>query len=352
MSQSFFFWIVSASAGIFGLNLISRDLNVWANSVGVASERRKLKKVNLSLREIEESLAAGLIPAQEKWLALAALPEPWGALSYNSLTELRTSGAALLPTLRRLRALAQEHEAALMDAKARSAQALSQAVLCAALVPGFGAILYVLLPGVDEHPYQWAMSCALAIAMASLGSALMLKLSTSARWAGLSEEHRPWILAAQCAGERFLALVRAGTPADLSWTKSAELLQQQAPALAVRWGFSVWTDPPFSPLPKSTAAQALIEFGTALKRSVQVSVMEGRPCGDRVETSLQALRQELRSQIDRELNVLPTRALRPLFLFVAPSILGILFFGLWLSWSQVSSGIGGGIGGGGSFFAL
>jgi hypothetical protein len=341
VTQSHFYWILSACSGVFGLRIISQDLNIWANSVGVASERKKLKKVGQALREIEESLAAGLIPSQEKWAALAALPEPWGALSYKSLTELRASGAALLPTLRRLRALAQEHEAALMDAKARSAQALSQAVLCAALVPAFGAILYVLLPGVDEHPYQWGMSCVLAIGMASLGSACMLKLSTDARWAGLSEEHRSWILAAQCAGERFLALVRAGTPADLSWTKSSELLQEQAPALASRWGFSVWSDPAFQPPPKSTAALALIEFGIALKRCVQVSVMEGRPCGDRVETSLLALRQELRAQIDRELNVLPTRALRPLFLFVAPSILGLLFFGLWLSWTQVSFGIGG-----------
>ena len=74
------------------------------------------------------------------------LPAPWGALSFQSLTELRTSGAALLPTLRRLRNLAEEHEAALLDAKARSAQALSQAMLCAVLVPIFGSLLYVFYP--------------------------------------------------------------------------------------------------------------------------------------------------------------------------------------------------------------
>src|SRR6185312_11640334 len=188
---------------------------------------------------------------------------PWGALTYQSLTELRSSGAALLPTLRRLRDLAQEHEAALLDAKARSAQALSQAVLCGCLVPGFGAVLYVLLPGVGEHPYQWAIACGVAMGASMVGTALLLKFASAARWAGLNEECRSWVLSAQCSGERFLALVRSGTPADLSWTKAMELLQSRAPALALRWGASIWAESPKLPLPKAPAASALIEFGSA-----------------------------------------------------------------------------------------
>jgi hypothetical protein len=339
MAQSEILWIISAFSGLFGLRLLSRDLNVWANSIGVVAERKNLRKIALQLREIEEALGTGLTPPVEKWNALSQLPAPWGALTYQSLVELRASGAALLPTLRRLRALAEEHEAALLDAKARSAQALSQAVLCAVLVPVFGSLLYVLLPGVDEHPYQWGLGCIVAMSLASIGSAFMLKLSGNARWAGLPEDCRPWILSAQCAGERFLALVRSGTPADISWTKASELLQKQAPGLALRWGASVWTEPAQLSPPKSAAALALVDFGRVLKRGVQASVMEGRPCGDRVESALQGLRQELRSQIDRELSVLPTRALKPLFIFVAPSILGLLFFGSYLSWTQVSAGV-------------
>lgn len=339
MSRPEIEWILCSFFGLSALALICRDLNVWSNSVGVMAERRSLARIALALREIEENLVSGSIPSQEQWGALSTLPAPWGSLIHQSLTELRASGAALLPTLKRLRTLAQEHEAALLDARARSAQAVSQAVLCAALVPGFGAILYALLPGVDEHPYLWMIGCILAMAMASIGSALMLRLSSSARWAGLPEECRSWVLSSQCAGERFLALVRSGTPADLSWTRSTELLQAQAPALAVHWGANVWTEAPKIPAPRSTAAAALIEFGRALKRTVQASVMEGRPCGDRVETALLGLRQEIRAQMDRELSVLPTRALKPLFIFVAPSILGLLFFGIYLAWLQVSSGV-------------
>jgi hypothetical protein len=337
--QSRLFWILSATFGLLALSILSRDLNVWTNSIGVVAERKRLKRIAQLLREIEESLCTGLIPPPEKWSSLALLPSPWGALIFQSASELRASGAALLPTLRRLRALAEEHESALLDAGAKSAQAVSQAVLCAAMVPVFGSALYILLPGVDGHPYQWFFACALAMVSASFGSAWMLKFSSNARWAGLNEECRPWVLSAQCAGERFLALIRAGTPPDISWTKASDLLHEHAPSLAIRWGPSVWADAARLPPPKSTAACALIEFGTALKRTVQVSVMEGRPCGDRVETALQSLRQEIRSQIDRELGLLPTRALRPLFALVAPSILGLLFYGLWLSWVQVAEGM-------------
>ena len=135
-------------------------------------------------------------------------------------------------------------------------------------------------------------------------------------------------------------LVRSGTPADIAWTRAHELLLEQAPGLATRWGATVWTDPAKLQPPKSSAALALIDFGSALRRSVQASVMEGRPCGERIEGALAGLRQELRSQIDRELSVLPTRALKPLFFFVAPSVLGLLFFGMYLSWSEVSVGVG------------
>ena len=132
-----------------------------------------------------------------------------------------------------------------MDAKAKSSQALSQALVCSFMVPLFGGVLYFLLPGVGEHPYLWGIVCMLSLGVASLGSAWLLHMSSSARWGGLQNDQRGWVLAAQCAGERFLALVRAGTPSDLAWTRACELLIREAPALAVReWGSSVWSPTP------------------------------------------------------------------------------------------------------------
>ena len=102
-------WILCFGFGWIALQRIAENLNVWANSIGVAAERRRLKSVSLSLQEIEESLSSGMVPDSDMWAALERLPQPWGSLIFQSLSELRSSGGALLPTLRRMRVLAEEH---------------------------------------------------------------------------------------------------------------------------------------------------------------------------------------------------------------------------------------------------
>jgi hypothetical protein len=332
-------WILCFLSAMATLHIVSRDLNVWANSVGIAAERRRLKRVSQLLQEIEETLNAGVLPTLEKWEAVRELPGLWGPLIYQSLTELRASGAALLPTLRRLRNLADEHQVSLMDAKAKASQSLSQALVCSLLVPIFGTVLYVLLPGVSDHPYQWAIACFSSLLLASLGSAWLLHLSSNARWGGLDRDQRVWVLLSQCAGERFLALVRSGTPADLAWTNACELLIREAPDFAENWGSSVWSQSNSNLKDQNASARVLIETGGALKKAVQLSLMEGRPCTERVENALLALRQELRSQVDRELSLLGTRALKPLFICVAPSVLMLMGVGVWMTWIQVSAGV-------------
>lgn len=305
---------------------------------GSGQERAKLRKVCALLQEIEETLAAGLVPESGRWAALQALPAPWGELTFSSLQELRSCGGALLPTLRRLRQLAQEHGAALSEARARSSQALAQALVCAMLVPAFGSALYWLLPGIDSRAVLWGLACAGSVGLAGLGALWMISIADRARWAGLPLEARPWILASQCAGERFLALVRSGNPADLAWVRACQWLKQEAAGLAEHWGASVWKgaegNTPASS--KIAAIRALEEAGAQLRKAVQVSLMEGRPCTERVETALAGLRHELRTQVERELGLLGTRALKPLFLCVAPALFLLLGFGLWLSWQQAA----------------
>ena len=167
----------------------------------------------------------------------------------------------------------------------------------------------------------------------------MLSMMEQARWAGLPASQRAWIFASQCAGERFLALVRAGNPADIAWSRAGELLRVEAPALALAWGPSVWKEKPAASTPcRPAAAQALVEAGDSLRKAVQVSLMEGRPCLERVEAALEALRHEIKALVERELSLLTTRALQPLFLFVAPPILGLLAYGLYLSWERLGGG--------------
>ena len=316
---------------ISGLWFLVKDVDL-SRMPDLRRESRGLQKVAFLLHELQETLEAGLVPTQLRWQELEKLPEPWGQLASQSLLELRAQGGALMPTLKRLRALAEEHLSSLKDAKAKSAQALAQSMVCAALVPVFGSLLYVMLPGVSNRPWVWISGCALAVLSGILGAFWLLSIAESARWGGLRVHQRSWILAAQCGGERFLSLVRSGVPGDLAWTRAAELLPT---ALASEWGFSVWGNPGsqgqlFGP------AQVITQMGNAVRKAVQVSLMEGRPCTERVESVLYAFREDVRAQVSRELALVATRALKPLFFCIAPALFGMLIFGLYLGWQNAA----------------
>jgi hypothetical protein len=325
----FFFALVSF---FLGARILYREcFRDFQFGLGIQKQRLELQRVHQLLQEIEELLGAGMLPSKEHWERLQKLPPPWGSLAYESLQELRSSGGAILPTLRRLKDLANSQVRALADARARSSQAFAQALACTLLIPTFGGVLYWLMPGVSDSPWIWVFLCILSLLIAGVGALWLLSMAQDARWAGLPRTARTWILASQCAGERFLALMRAGTPADLAWTRAIELLSSEAPSLALLWGHSVWKSAPLdSGSISNPASRLFIETGEALRRAVQVSLMEGRPCAERVEAALMSLTHEIKARVEAELTLLSTRALKPLFLCVAPGIFLLLGAGFLL----------------------
>lgn len=333
-------WALAFLCLVIGIrNLFS---NLPFLQTGLGRQRLVLKRVSWRFQEFEELLSAGLVPSDEDWNQIRELPDPWGSLAFESLRDLRSQGGAMLPTLKRFRSLAQQHDSSLADAKAKSAQAFAQALICFALVPVFSGALYLLLPGVSEYPWKWGLASGFSLVLALTGALWILYMAEMARWCGLRGMAREWILLSQCTGEKFLALVRSGTPSDLAWIHACELLSKKSPDLALEWGRSVWgqgeeTDKFPRRANLSQAGRQIIEAGYSLRKAIQVSLMEGRPCTDRVETALHALRQEMKAQSERELSLLGTRALKPLFLCVAPSILGLLLFGLWLTWQNTGA---------------
>lgn len=324
---------------VFG-GLLARELSrspalaVWRP---IRRERERLARVLDALWMWEETLAAGLLPETTHWQRLRALPEPWGELIESGLQELRASGAALLPTLKRFRGLALDEDATLVEAQARTGQALAQALFCAGLVPVFGAVLYALLPGLNEHAGTWAGVCMLSLGGALGGARWMIALAEQARWGGLAVVDRPAVLAAFSAGEAFLAWIRSGSPADLAWIRAWDGLHRRQARLARAWGASVWEDGTSGVrASKVPAFEVLARAGENLKRAVQASLMEGRPCAERVEAALAGTRKDFRAQVDRELASLATRSLRPLMGCVAPAIFVELLAALWLSWERMS----------------
>lgn len=305
-------------------------------SLGIAGHQRKLQKVTVLLRELEETLQAGLLPPSEQWDSLKSLSPPWGKLSHQSIQSLRNSGGSLTPTLKRLRELAEHHSATLEEARAKSSQAFAQCFICFLLAPLLGVALYLLIPEIEQNQRTWIFACFLSLCWTSVGGLWLLQMSENARWGGLPAPRRKWTLLAECSGEQFLALLRSGTPPDLAWTQACQGLTEEAPDLSLLWGNSIWDSSPH--LLKNRAEQILNSFGSSLKKAIHLSLMEGRPCTDRVESALMSLRQTMKAQVERELSLLSTRALKPLFICIAPALLGLLLFGIWLASSDALDG--------------
>ncbi|MEO5970445.1 MAG: hypothetical protein ABIQ95_11010 [Bdellovibrionia bacterium] len=325
---------------------LKSELIAFSSLWGFGRNQVELQAVSNVLREIEETLLAGMIPTPERWDLIQKLSQPWGSLASESLNELRSTGGSLIPTLRRLRNLAEAQIASLSEARARSSQASGQALACSMLVPALGTALYFLLPTVREHGKAWFLACCSAIILTGIGALWLLHLAEVARWGGLAVKNRNWVLSSQCAGERFLALLRTGTPADIAWTGALNLLAKDSRDLALAWGYSIWESATRTKQVEGffrvqgPAEKAILEAGNSIKKSIQVSTMEGRPCLERVETVFQALRQEMKSLVERELGLLATRALKPLFVCVAPALFGLLAFGLCLAAGDVMGDLG------------
>lgn len=325
-------WVWSATV-LFLLVALKDGWRLLAPGLSLSGrEKRALVLVSSILHEFQDLFEAGLVPGSEKWEALKELPAPWGQLTYQSVVELRSRGGSVLPTIRRLRDLVERHSKALQNARARSSQALAQALACGALVPLFGAVLYLLLPGVDSRPWLWFILSCLAFLGAAVGALWLVHLADHARWGGLQGSERSWVIAAQCAGERLLSLIRAGQPPDLAWAEAVRFLSVDSPDLARLWGFQVYESVSAKQSYGAPCRRALVEAGEAIRRAIQVSLMEGRACSERIEGVLLSLRSQIDAGIEQELSLLGTRALKPLFVCVAPALFGLLGAGVFLTW--------------------
>ncbi len=324
----FFFILVGCSFRFWVI-----EFNRICAAFGLVQKSDEVRNVINLLEEFQGLLESGVVPSPESWSLLKTLPSPWGPLLSQSIEELRQAGAQVLPTLRRFKNLAVDQRESLKKAKARAAQSLAQALICFGLVPVFGSLLYALLPGLEKNFSVWLMACVLSASVSGLGAIWMIKQSEWARWGGLPYSKRNSVLTAQIGGERLIALLRGGEPADLAWVKAIQWIENHSSELASEWGHSVWSTETVTKK-HSDFPVCLIEAGRDLKHSVWVSVMEGRSCLERIESAIFSLSSGWTAQVEREIALLATRSLKPLFFTVAPSLLGLMAFGLWLSWKE------------------
>lgn len=286
------------------------------------------------LRDLREKLESGFLPENKEWEFLKRIEPPWGYLCFENLSELRQGGIPVVPTLVRFEKMLSEQRKADQDARSKSAQAWGQAAVCGAVVPLIALALYFLVPGLNEMGGSWLLLSGFAVLLDAFAMLWMITLAESARWAGLRPDRRDWWVSAICFSERLLGSLRSGTPADLAWSKAVPHLRQQSQDLALFWGADIWSEPAHANVRFETSERALINHGSRIRKAIQISVYEGRGCSERIEAAIESLRLELTSEVDRQLQLLPTQALKPLFFCVAPSILMLLVFAFGLTWER------------------
>ena len=114
-----------------------------------------------------------------------------------------------------------------------------------------------------------------------------------------------------------------------------EELSIHDPVLVREWKVQVW-DPDFRLATQTTneCERLILQLGIEVRRSIQTSLIEGRACLDRIESVHRSFLLDLKARISKELNLLPNRCLKPLFIFVLPSVMILMVGSFALCFSE------------------
>jgi hypothetical protein len=296
----------------------------------------ELRLAAARLKRIQELLESGLVPDSMEWDQIKDFPEPWNRIVSDSLLELRNQGAPVLPTLTRVQRTLTEQVDFVLEAKTKSAQALSQALLSLLLVPGFGAFLFLMLPGLKQARTEFFVLLFFSTLISSGAFLWILALSDRARFGNVRSENRRWWVSVHAAIEKIFALISAGHPPDQAWRVTILELASSDPSLARAWGSQVWDR--FEQSADSAEGECerlMVSLGVEVRRSIQTSLIEGRGCLDRMESIHRSFLSEVKLKVQHELNLLPNRCLMPLFVCVFPSVVLLLGGSLWLFFQEM-----------------
>lgn len=289
---------------------------------GAAARDAAVARQETALSAVIESLRGGLLPGSGAWEELERIDREAEAggdgagLGAGELArELRRRGAPVLPTLLRARALAIRQRALRERARAELAGVRAQARLALGVIPLVGVGFPWLLPGLSASTPAWIAVTLLAWGLAAAAGVWMERIGESARWAGLPRAERAWAGLAPCAGERFLAWLRAGLAPEGAWRETLVWLAGRAPDLHALWS---------SGTARGTAggrARSEIEaLGRKLEQVASDARREGRGCGERIEAALDGFGEAWECEAAAQLARAPLRALRPMYVLVAPAL--------------------------------
>jgi len=337
-------WFLCGFFSISGFLGLWADVSVIREKYATGQKIQVLRRVSVFLLNFQNILRSGGVPGEEMMQQLASLESPWREVIGRSIERLREGGAELTPVLLRFRSLADDASRTVQQASVRISQSLSQALIVALLIPLTGYALYQMIPGLNQQSGIW-MGMTTIASMAGVGGIFwILHLSNRAAFGNLAPARADWLVIVPCAGEEFLSLIRSGHPPDIAWFTVCEGLARNPVTrpLTEYWGVRLWEQGQSEGvwrLPAGTVLESLAECGREIRKCVQISLMEGRPCISSVESVLDLNRVQVTSRIEGGLEQLPARCMKPLFLLIAPAIFTLLFGGLALAFRSVSGGL-------------
>jgi len=331
---------INTKVGLWTLSFLSLLLGIkklgtyfFHSALNSTHQKAKLQIVLQTMEKLETTLFMGSVPSVEDWESLKKLPDPWGILLGDYLLEMRNEGNAILPILKRFKQFLVEQLQAIEESKVKSAQAFAQAFICLGLVPIFAGVLFLMLPQLSSVPLVWLSLVLGATMINGLGAIWILNIAQTAQWGGLKSKFRNWVFYSFCGGERFLAGIKAGYPPDLAWLQTCQVLENYVKELVLLWGSSIWQ---LETPPQNCGKEKLfLNFGQSMKQIIQVSLLEGSPCLKRGEALIESLKSDFKLICDREISLVGTHALKPLFLCIAPALVGLLLGALWICISHL-----------------
>lgn len=323
-----FLWVLSSACLLFGLRELKLDEIAFFQFKKISAQLQNVQDHFLSLRETLES---GFVPSEEHWAMTRSLAQPWRTGVADVIDYLRKEGTSLAPVLGRLQSLAHNHTKRLKEARSRSASALYQAWICSSIVPLCSVIFYYLLPGVQEQSEFWFFVSFIAFSLNVFACVWIFHQAENARWGGLKKKERHWILESLLFCERLIAFLKAGEVAEWAFTRalshtSLDLKQN-------------WVNQLEEVKTKKSLKDSLQAVGPSLRQIILQNTQSGLPSLERVLNFSQDLQIEINSYQEQELQVLPQKTLKPLFIAVAPSLLGLLMTALFLSIQDDWSGL-------------
>ena len=320
-----FLWVFAAILFFISIYLLAPFIYPYTKfGFKKSNEIEVFKKLVNILGDLEASLQNGVLPSESDWNKLGDLGE-WGLWVKKNIMDIRERGLEIIPSVNRFKKFFSDQHKMQLNAISKSAQSFVSALLSAFLLPILSATIYFLSPEVSKFTSIWIFLTMVFFIWNFMGVLWIIRITNVARWGGINnQKHQRWIIEVPMFIQKLISSINAGEPLDLAWHSSCKDLSIRQKELAYSWGSELWGEGVKNINTYDSHSKEIFQLGLNLKRTLQASLVEGVSVIDRIDQISSTLGSLTESSIERELNLIQTRSLKPLFLFIAPSCIGLL----------------------------